>query len=63
MVAGTDADPTVVHAPITTLDVVETEIEILTLSDGDAATATAISTTIAVGDAIGEAFQGIGSVP
>lgn len=53
MVVGTDADLTVVQ---THLDVVETAIETLTVSDGDAATATVISTATGVGDAIGEAF-------
>jgi hypothetical protein len=54
MVVGMDADPTVVHASITLLDVAGTAIGILTISDGDAAIATVISTTTAVGDAIGK---------
>ena len=53
MVVGTDADPTEVQTP---LDVDETAIGILTLSDGDAANATVISTITAAGDVIGKAF-------
>jgi hypothetical protein len=53
MVVGMDADP----IAQTTLDIVETVVGIamtLTAADGDAATATVISTITAVGDAIGK---------
>ena len=50
MVVGTDADPTVVHASKTTLDVAGTAIGTMTVLGGDAAIATVISTTTAVGD-------------
>ena len=59
MVAGMDADPTVVQ---TTLDVVETAIGTLRVSDGDAAIAT-VTTTIAPGAVAGRGSQRIGSVP
>jgi hypothetical protein len=49
MVVGMDADPTVVHAFQTTLDVAGTAIAILTTGDGAAVSATVISTTIASG--------------
>src|SRR6185295_3530988 len=54
MVAGTDADPIAVPALTTTLDIAGTVIGTLTMSVGDAAIATVISTTTAVGDATGK---------
>ena len=54
MVVGMDADLIAVHAPKILLDVTGTAIGTLTPSGGDAAIATVISTTTAVGDAIGK---------
>ena len=54
MVVGMDADLIAVHAPKILLDVTGTAIGTLTPSGGDAAIATVISTTTAVGTATGK---------
>ena len=57
MVVGTDADPTVVHASKTTLDVAGTAIGTMTVLGGDVAIATVILTRTVVGDAIGRLLR------
>ena len=54
MVVGTDADPIAVQASKTILDVAGTGIVTSTVSVGDAAIATVISTTIASGVVTGK---------
>ena len=62
MVVGMDADPIGVQVSTISLDVVEIEIGTLTAADGDAATATVISTTIAVGAATDNKQTRVGRV-